>query len=128
MDDRDAKGFTPPFVSTGEQFHPDDLALRVLVARKFPAFEPADWTDEHLSCPRPSTREKCSLEDYALLLARRHTTVTKCAMAELRKRFRCFEHGASLKRFMKSKSIDVTRQSGQRSPLTLGMRLDRRPG
>jgi len=37
------------------------------------------------------------------------------------------EQSASLKRFMKPKGINVTWQSGKRSPLPLGMRSEARP-
>ena len=78
--------------------------------------------------------------DVALLLARRHRMMTKCEIAERlgnldiqgsrRRSGASRENGAkrlSLKRFMKPQSINVTWQSGRRSPLPLGVRSEARP-
>jgi hypothetical protein len=75
----------------------------------------------------------------ALLLARRHTMMTK-SKSRSGSRTLIFkdreggppprekmEQDGSLKRFMNPQSIDVTRQSGRRSPLPLGVRSKARP-
>jgi hypothetical protein len=74
-----------------------------------------------------------------LLLARRHTMMTK-SKSRSGSRTLIFkdreggpaprekmEQGGSLKRFMNPQSIDVTRQSGRRSPLPLSVRSKARP-